>query len=51
MRRRLATHLRYIYTCDWLVEVEGGVKELEEGELEQVCDSTFCVCVCVCVCV
>ena len=37
LRRRLEEHMKYIYTCDWLVEVEGGVYSLQEEEIEQVC--------------
>ena len=36
LRRRLQSHLNYIYTVDWLVKVEGGPFALENKDLEMV---------------
>ena len=37
LRSRLESHLRYIFTSDWLVKIEGGPTNLERNDLEQVC--------------
>jgi primosomal replication protein N len=37
LRSRLESHLNYVYTTDWLVEVEGGVANLRKDELEKLC--------------
>ena len=36
LRLRLQSHLHYIFTTDWLVELEGGVSQLQQKDLEKV---------------
>ena len=35
-RRKLAKHLSYIYTSDWLMKLEGGVDALPPEALSEV---------------
>ena len=36
LRLRLQSHLHYVFTTDWLVELEGGVSQLQKKDLEKV---------------
>ncbi|CAI7992166.1 hypothetical protein GBAR_LOCUS936 [Geodia barretti] len=37
LRSRLESHLRYIFTTDCLIKVEGGPNHLEKKDLEKLC--------------
>ena len=36
LRSRLESHLRYVFTTDCLIKVEGGSRHLEKRDLEKV---------------
>ena len=36
LRLKLQSHLHYIYTTDWLVNLEGGLSHLQKKDLEKV---------------
>jgi hypothetical protein len=37
LRLKLQSHLHYIYTTDWLVNLEGGLSHLQKKDLEKLC--------------
>ena len=36
--KAIEKHMYYLYTCDWLIVLEGGVEKLTEKELLEVSD-------------